>query len=311
MSIFVCDMKTIPRKIIKDYATLGAGFSVFFLLDPFHVHNYISNPSIHIGRLFQILGEGVVIFLCTYLSELFTTYVLNLPCDYSKDWSYQIRRKIPLYAIAIFLLAGAVGQYFTIIEWNWDKWYYFWIDYDGNFSLVWYMNNFKQDWVICVFLAIYWAFLTNSRMKDNKIQELLALNEAIDRTDRTIEEKTDAVTLSGESKESLTVSPSDIIFIESVANYLNIWYFNEGELKQKRIRSTLKSAEETLSDYSFLFHCHRAFLVNIRFITHVEGNAAGCHLHIFSLDRTIPVSKANVDSLRNLLSAAPASPAAK
>lgn len=302
ISIFADDMKTIPNKVIKDYAMLGAGFSLFFLLDPFNVNNYISNPALPVGRTLQILGEGLVIFICTILSELFTTYVLNLPCDYSKDWSYQIKRKIPTYAVVIILLSGAIGQYFTIIEWSWNKWYYFWTDYDGHFSLMWYMNNFRQDLTICVFLAIYWAFLTNSRMKENKIQELLALNEVIDRTESAFEEKTGIVTIAGESKESLSVSPSDILFIESVANYLNIWHFNDGELRQKRIRSTLKSVEGTLSGYPFLFHCHRAFVVNIRFITHVDGNASGCHLNMFSIDRTIPVSKANIEALRKALS---------
>ena len=302
MIIFVDDMKTIPPRLLKDYAMLGAGFSLFFLLDPFNAENYVSNPTMPICQTFQILGEGVVIFFFFVLSEVITTYILNLPCDYSKDWKYQIRRKIPLYAIAITLLSGAIGQYFTIIEWGWNKWYYFWIDYDGNFSLKWYMNNFKQDLMICVFIAGYWAFLTNSRMKEYRIQELLALNEMIDSDNSTIDEKADVITLSGESKESLTVSPSDIIFIESVANYLNIWYFNNEELKQKRIRSTLKNVEKTLSDYRFLLHCHRAFLVNIHFITHVDGNSAGCHLHMFSIDRTIPVSKANIETLRTTVS---------
>ncbi len=86
-----------------------------------------------------------------------------------------------------------------------------------------------------------------------------------------------------------------------MANYLNISYFADGELRQKRIRNTLKNVEEMLSGCPFLFHCHRVFLVNIRFITHFEGNSDGCQLHMFSIDRTIPVSKANIDALRQVL----------
>ena len=94
---------------------------------------------------------------------------------------------------------------------------------------------------------------------------------------------------------------NDILYIESIANYLSIWYFLDGELKQKRIRNTLKSVEETLAGNSFILHCHRAFLVNTRFITHVDGNAAGCQLHLFSIDKTIPVSKSNIKALRQAL----------
>ena len=101
--------------------------------------------------------------------------------------------------------------------------------------------------------------------------------------------------------EQYEISVMDILYIESVANYLSIWYFLDGELKQKRIRNTLKNVEELLADYTFLLHCHRAFLVNTRFITHVDGNSAGCQLHMFSIERTIPVSKANIEALRQVL----------
>ncbi len=295
-------MKMIPKKILKDYAMLGAGFSLFFLLDPFSLDNAISNPVLPIGKFMQIFGEGLVIFVGMVISEVVTTYVLNLPCDYSRDWNYQIKRKIPLYVFDIVLLAGFVGQYFTVIQWGVDKWFYFWIDLDGDFSLKWYMVNFKQDCSLCVFIAVYWAFLTNSRMKEYKIQELMAINDAIEQTETVAEEKIDAIAIVGESKESLSVSPSDILYIESIANYLSIWYFVDGELKQKRIRNTLKNVEETLADYPFMLHCHRAFMVNTHFITHVDGNASGCQLHLFSIDRTIPVSKANIDALRQALS---------
>lgn len=294
-------MKRIPNQIIKDYAMLSAGFCLFFLLDPFGLDSAISNPALPIGKFMQIVGEGVLIFICAVFSELVTSFVLNLPCDYSKGWSYQIRRKMPLYFFVIIFLSAFIGQYFTIIEWGWSKWFYFWHNPDGSFTLKWYMQNFTSDLSICVFIAVYWVFLTNSRMKEHKIQELLALNDAIDKTEAVPVEKADAVDLVGESKESLTVSPSDIIYIESIANYLSIWYFSDGELKQKRIRNTLKNIEGVLASYPFMLHCHRAFLVNTHFITYVEGNSAGCQLHLFSIDRTIPVSKANIEALRQAL----------
>jgi len=43
---------------------------------------------------------------------------------------------------------------------------------------------------------------------------------------------------------------------------------------------------------------HRAFLININFITQVSGNAAGYKVQLFSIDKQIPVSKANVTLFR-------------
>lgn len=288
-------MKKIPGIITRDYAMMSAGFFMFFtLMKPWGMQNYVVDSLWYL----QSMGCCTLIFLFSLLSEAVVTYIFNLPCDYSKDWPYQIKRETVFLLFLIVFLSAAIGQYFTIIQHGWKHWYYFWIDRDGSFSLQWYLDNAAQDIVWCIFVAIYWYFMTKSRMKEHKIHELLAINDALDRTEEVEEERTEAVEITGDSKESLTVIPSDILYIESVANYLSIWYFLDGELKQKRIRNTLKNVEETLAGYPFLLHCHRAFLVNTRFITHVDGNSAGCQLHLFSIERTIPVSKANIEALR-------------
>lgn len=291
-------MKKIKEISIWDYALLSVGFFLFFtLMRPYGLENSISDKLWPL----QSLGCCALIFVGALISDIIVTCVFRLPCDYSKEWPYQIRRGSLIFLFLVFIISAFAGQYFTILEWGWKHWYYFWIDYDGNFSLQWYMNSFRQDLIWALFVALYWLFMTKSRMKEHKIQELLSLNEAIEQAENVKEENGDTVVICGEYKESLSASPTEILYIESIANYLSIWYFQDGELKQKRIRNTLKSVEETLAGYSFLLHCHRAFLVNTRFITHVDGNAAGCQLHLFSIDRTIPVSKANIEALRQAL----------
>ena len=291
-------MKKIQKISIWDYILLSGGFFLFFtLMRPYGLENSVSD---NLWAL-QSLGSCVLIFVGAMIAEIIVTYLLRLPCDYSKEWSYQIRRKVSFYLIMITVVSALIGTYFTIIEWGWEHWYYYWVDYDGNFYLKWYFNSFVQNLIYALFVSIYWIFMTKSRMKEYKIQELLSMNDAIEQVDTVKDEQSGTVDITGEYKESLTVSPSDILYIESVANYLSIWYFEESELKQKRIRSTLKNVEETLADYPFILHCHRAFMVNTRFITHVDGNSAGCQLHLFSIDRTIPVSKANIASLQQAL----------
>ena len=291
-------MKKIQKISIWDYILLSLGFFVFFtLMRPYGIQNSVSD---NLWAL-QSLGCCTLIFIGSMISEIIVTYVLGFPCDYSKEWPYQVKRKVFFYLILVILVSAIIGMYFTSIEWGLEHWYYYWVDYDGKFTLEYYFNSFTQNIIWTLFVSIYWYFITRSRMKEYKIQELLSLNDAIEGAEPVRDEQTDKVEITSEYKESLTVSPSDILYIESVANYLSIWYFKDGELVQKRIRNTLKNIEEMLAGYTFLFHCHRAFLVNTRFITHVAGNSAGCQLHLFSIDRTIPVSKANIESLRRIL----------
>lgn len=291
-------MKKVQKINIRDYALLSIGFFLFFtLMRPYGLKNSVGDTLWPL----QSLGCCTLIFICSIISEIIVSRIFRMPPDDSKEWPYHIKRMFLYYPVLIILLSAFIGQYFTIIEWGWKKWKYFWVDSDGNFTLKWYFNNFRQDLIWVLFVAIYFLLATKSRMKEYRIQELLSLNDAIEQVETVKDEQIGTVNITGEYKESLTVSPSDILYIESVANYLSIWYFDDGELKQKRIRNTLKNVEETLAGHPFLLHCHRAFLVNTHFITHVDGNAAGCQLHLFSIDRTIPVSKANIEALRQAL----------
>ncbi|MCQ2130958.1 MAG: LytTR family transcriptional regulator [Bacteroidales bacterium] len=67
---------------------------------------------------------------------------------------------------------------------------------------------------------------------------------------------------------------------------------------QKRLRCSLHDIENMLSPYSYIIHIHRAFLVNMNFITQVSGNAAGYKLQLFGSDKVLPVSKANEPAFR-------------
>lgn len=291
-------MKKIQKISIWDHMLVGIAFYVFFtLMRPYGLKNSVSDDL----WALQSLGCCSLIFVGAMIAECIVTYIFRFPADYSKEWPYQIKRQAIFYVFLITLLSAIIGTYFTIIEWGWENWYYYWIDYDRGFSLRWYFNAFVQNLIYALFVSIYWFPVTRSRMKEYRIQELLSLNDVIEEVEPVKDEQPSTVEITSEYKESLTVSPSDILYIESVANYLSIWYFQDGALKQKRIRNTLKNIEELLAEYSFLLHCHRAFLVNTRYITHVDGNSAGCQLHLFSIDRTIPVSKANIASLQQAL----------
>ena len=57
------------------------------------------------------------------------------------------------------------------------------------------------------------------------------------------------------------------------------------------IRSTLRKAESvTLSDPRF-YKCHRAYIINLDKISHVEGNAQGYRVRFDGYEDFVPVSR--------------------
>ena len=100
------------------------------------------------------------------------------------------------------------------------------------------------------------------------------------------------IILSGDyQNEKIELFPEDLFLISSASNYIKVFHLRKNVLVHSIIRSTLKKAEETLSEYPNFFKCHRAFIVNLDKVVHVEGNAQGYKIKIDGHDELIPVSR--------------------
>lgn len=112
----------------------------------------------------------------------------------------------------------------------------------------------------------------------------------------------DKLILRGDNqKEELSLSPNNLFFISSADNYVRILYDDAGSQKSILMRSTLKKMEEQLTAYPYFFRCHRMYLVNLKLVTSVSGNAQGLKLHLDSLDEPIPVSRSLTETVKERL----------
>ncbi len=103
--------------------------------------------------------------------------------------------------------------------------------------------------------------------------------------------------LKGNGKyEILELPLGDLLFIESVGNYCDIYYLEADVVKKVTFRSALASFAETLPSNTIL-KTHRSFLVNLNKVQKVTGNAQGYQLSLQHFDdKTIPVSRANIET---------------
>ena len=295
-------MKSLQARSVLEFGLISA--ALFFFMVVFKPFNFDSGSNEALTYLYLFL-ECVVIFFCQLITELVVNVCFKMPNDYSRDIRYQRKRLLLFFLILLPILTVFIGEFWCLIRYGWKHLDYFWIEDQGKFTLKWFLHQLMENAYVCVLVFAYMLILTNKRMKDHRIRELEAMNSMLEqaREEALPEEEGQIrrVTLRGEGKDTLELNPGEILFIESVANYVEIWYFEDGELRQKRMRSTLKAMEQSLAEYSYFVHCHRAFMVNINYITHIEGNAAGCQIQMMSIQKCIPVSKANIDSLRNAL----------
>lgn len=97
--------------------------------------------------------------------------------------------------------------------------------------------------------------------------------------------------LSENGRERLSLQPNQLLYVESVGNYVEVHWLNLTTAQKTVLRSTLKEMETALADYPQFFRCHRAFVVNLNAISHTEGNARGYQLTLTGTSATVPVSR--------------------
>lgn len=98
-------------------------------------------------------------------------------------------------------------------------------------------------------------------------------------------------------KERYEVNPDEILYIASEGNYARI-VFTGDQGKPTLIRSSLTRIENQLHEYPYLLRCHRAYMVNIRKVREVTGNAQGLRLHMQGVGETLPVARSYVKRFR-------------
>ena len=299
-------MKRFPSCMLLDYIGFGlATMAILLLSKPFNVESSLLRNSI----LQQSVEDGLVTMLAYWLAEVFVAYVIRLKCDYSRPWLYQVKRMTALFCIAIPLNALMTAYYFNTANYGFYCYEYPWLDHDENgyfYTTRWMVMMLNHKIFFGIIFASYWLVITWVRMQKHVIGELRQINDMLSANQRQQKPKTDmpdnmVVALPNGGGETFRVLPSEIIYIESVANYIIVAHYQNNEPRQTRLRGALHIVEEMLQGYDFIVHVHRAFLANINYVTEVTGNSNGYRIRMLGIDTLLPVSRANIETFKRAM----------
>lgn len=123
-----------------------------------------------------------------------------------------------------------------------------------------------------IFLIPLWIYL---RYKWGQISDLDESNDK-------------KIRVEGQNKdEYIEFTRSNFIYAESHRNYVQIYYFQDGDVEKGMIRNTLKN---TVSQIPDAVRVHRSYLVNDRYISEIAGNVRNPFIAIEPIDIELPVS---------------------
>ncbi|NOZ47428.1 MAG: LytTR family transcriptional regulator [Chlorobi bacterium] len=255
----------------KLYFNISLGIFLFILFfQPFVIELEFNN------KLVFIAGLSAITFL------LLVTINLILPQLFPKTFDFKEWKNNPNVLV-----------YSTILIVNTAA-YVFYIRYVGNVQMSFFLI-FKIALISFVPIAIlkiykeYKILLQQINFLTEENKKLANLSP--DNKDNKNEEDIEETFFSDSKTEKLKVKLNEILFINSADNYVKIVFMEEGKLKNKLLRTTLKNIEEQLHIYTDFFRCHRTCIVNRKHVENLSRSYKGYRLTINNYNEEIPVSQ--------------------
>ena len=272
------------------------------IFKPFGLEVWQWQAYVHLLAIFA-LG----LFSC-FLTEVILRFVVRMPRSYDRGVSYIISRNLRFQCINTPLVSLLICLYRHLAMSSLV---------DGNrLSL----SNYLETLVIIAFLSfaigLYWRFKFRSRYLAAELEETRQLNEQLKKLQSTNAEvlyqteenllesapKQDSqITLEGTTNEHVSLDITDLLYIEAVGNYVKIVSKRENDVHTNMLRATMKQMEDTLQAYPMIVRCHRAFMVNLGQVEQISSNSRAMQLVMRHSHDAIPVSRSNVNKLKNLL----------
>jgi hypothetical protein len=271
------------------------------IFKPFGLEVWQWQAYVHLLAIF-VLG----LFSC-FLTELILRYIVRMPRSYDRGVSYIISRNLRFQCINTPLVSLLICLYrhFAMSELV-----------EGN-KLSW--SNYLETLVIIAFLSfaigLYWRFKFRSRYLAAELEETRLMNEQLKKLQNSnvgVPLQTgdslqaggtnqEQITLEGSTNEKVTLDTSHLLYIEAVGNYVKVCQLQNHEVHTHMLRSTMKQMEDELQAYSVIVRCHRAFMVNLAQVEQISSNSRAMQLVMCHSHDAIPVSRSNVNKLKELL----------
>jgi len=267
------------------------------IFKPFGLEVWQWQAYIHLLSIFA-LG-----LLSCILTEIILKYVIRMPHSYDRGVSYIISRNLRFQCIntALVSLIICLYRHFAMSD----------LVEANRLSL----SNYLETLVIIAFLSfaigLYWRFKFRSRYLAAELEETILLNEQLKKLQTSSQDSQPTqegstsqdpqITLEGNTNESVTLEISDLLYIEAVGNYVKVCQLQENDVHTHMIRATMKQMEDALQNYPMIVRCHRAFMVNLGQVEQISSNSRAMQLIMRHSHDAIPVSRSNVNKLKELI----------
>lgn len=204
----------------------------------------------HFGwiRWALLAGLGLIIAFCVLISELTVEKLFRMPNDISRGSKYIIKRNIRFETLNIILSVIFMCIFLDAFANN--------ATVDNHYSWQTLGYVIAVNCFTTVVIHVYWRSVYKKRYLIRQLEEAQLLNGMLQERQRreaqpeplmndaispTPADDDAVINISGATKESLDVRPSQVIFATSEGNYVNIYYIIDDKPNNMLIRTSMKN----------------------------------------------------------------------
>ncbi len=269
----------ILKENLKLFLSVSLGVFLFVLFfEPFPLESFdFNNKSLYVA------GFGGIVFLFMVIVRVLIPWFFRR-CSENKQ-----EPVLPYYFNGfIIMLLSSIA-------------FAFYLYYLGLVTLTVFVI-FKVVLICLVTVVVLrvWDVINDLRQQNESlIIEKILVQKEVEKYEDELLNKTIEI-ISENNTENLKLTVSDIIFIKSADNYVEIVYKEGDNFRKKLLRNTLKNIEIQLKPYSAFVCCHRISIVNIHHVEKLNRSDNNNRLEIKGYDEQIPVSRQYLIKLKRV-----------
>lgn len=235
-----------------------------------------------------VLGYGLLVWV-----QLMVYYVLMpmlLPSVFDEDTWKTYKEMVWLSSILV-LIGASVAGYEDLIT-------------TRPLTFQSLAESMGKTFIIGVIPVMGMTFLNRYRVLRNHLAEAKQIHGRLIMSGTTKEPYNAPQTIeltSNNKGEKFEGMLNDLLFIAALGNYVEIHYLKDGKPLKTILRTTLNAVNGQLSAHAQLFRSHRAYIINLKQVKDVDGNAGGYDVSFGLEGLTAPVAKRKTTEFQALM----------
>lgn len=262
------------------FLSISFGIFLFILFfQPFPIVRFDFN-----NRLLFIAGFGAIVFLFMFLLRVVFPWIMQKNNHNGNE------------AVLTSYLSGFIILTLCSVA------FAFYLRYVGSVSISFYIM--LKVVLICLVpplaLKLYDIIKELNQQNESLVSERKIIQKQVEKYEEDNLNKSIGF-ISETSTENLSLLVSEVVFIQSADNYVEIVYMDGDKFKKELIRNTLKNIELQIKQYSNFIRCHRTCIVNMHYIEKLNQDYSSHWITLKGYQERIPVSRQYLLKLREAL----------